>query len=188
MQQFFKVTQNGKPQNTKANVFNYVFVFLYAFLSKQLFLELNDDTFACVFLICLTFCIQKMVCFSFGYFPLFSFQKGFTLYFPLRFENHRRGFDSVCQEDGKCYDFDSFRTGCICPHRPAAVHGKSTPQVHPLAHSQQHHLWWLQLHHGQWNNPQRHRYIQFQSIHRQWRWRQVKVIKYFQFWLSYVVT
>ncbi len=30
-------------------VFNYVFVFLYAFLNKRLFLELNDDTFALYF-------------------------------------------------------------------------------------------------------------------------------------------
>ncbi len=95
MQQFFKVTQNGKPQNTKADVFNYVFVFLYAFVSKRLFLELNDDTFAlyffftiCHLLICFTYCIQKMVCFSFGYFPLsIFFKKLFQKVSPCTFRS-----------------------------------------------------------------------------------------------------
>lgn len=103
-----------------------------------------------------------------------------TLFFLLRFENHCRCFDSICQEDDRRHDFDHLCTGCICPHWTAAVHGKSAPQMHPLAHSQQHHLWRLQLQHGQWHHPQRYRHIRFQSLHKQWRWSQVKVIKYFQ--------
>lgn len=56
--------------------------------------------------------------------------------FPLlRSEDHRRRFDPVCEEAGRCDDPDCLLSQRFRPHWLAALHGAPAPKVHPQPHT-----------------------------------------------------
>ncbi len=170
-------------------VFNYVFVFLYAFLNKRLFLELNDDTFALYFFF-------NHMCFSYMSYILYT--KKWFVYLLVIF--HSFNFKKV----SPCIFRSGLKTivGALIQSVKKMVNVMILT-VFALAVFA---LIGLQLFMGNLRHKcirwpilnstifddynstmvnettlKRHRYFRFQSIHRQWRWRQVKVIKYFTF-------